>query len=68
MFDVVLERIGTVIVSVAGVVMFVLMIVLLPFAFVFMLILESVIQALDFILSRMSSDEYDKERWKGSER
>jgi hypothetical protein len=48
--------------------MFVVMIALLPFAFVFMLILESVIQALDFILSRMSSDEYDKERWKGSER
>lgn len=64
MFDVILERIGTVIVSVAGVVMFVVMIALLPF--VFMLILESVIQALDFILSRMSSDEYDKERWKGS--
>lgn len=68
MFDVILERIGTVIVSVAGVVMFVVMVALLPFALVFMLILESVIQALDFILSRMSSDEYDKEQWKGSER
>lgn len=64
MFESIMEELGKVILAVFGIVCFLVMVALLPFAFVFMLLLECVIRALDAVISRCSSGgEMSKEDW-----
>ena len=59
MIDVFMESIGKVVIAIFGIIAFVLIIVLLPFAFMFMLLLECVIRALGWIIDNQSPKSKD---------
>lgn len=70
MFDVILQEVGKVIVAVVGVILFLVLVILSPVVLVFMLALECVIRALDYITGSVRDSEWleqnDKEMWKGN--
>lgn len=67
MFESIMEELGKVILAVFGIVCFLVIVALLPFAFIFMLLLECVIRGLDAIISHCSSDDnMSKDDWKRS--
>lgn len=63
MLNDIMQEIGKVIIAVFGIACFIILIILLPFAFLFMLVLECVIRALDSITDWMQESRTDKQMW-----
>ena len=63
MLNDIMQEIGKVIIAVFGIACFIILIILLPFAFLFMLVLACVIRALDSITDWMQESRTDKQMW-----